>query len=176
MYHTIDGHTFAITQHLQQQLKAQGISCTIKPANQVCAADIQACSVCVLGASVRYGKHHKAVYQCIAQHSALLQSKPSVFFSVNAVARKTGKNTAYGNTYVRKFLQEITWQPHHVAVFAGKINYPAYNWLEKNIIRCIMRLTGGPTNTQASFELTNWQAVDALAQHIATMAVVDTQH
>lgn len=172
-YSSSDGHTHAIAQYIQQQLQQKGLCCTVQQASATCAADIQACDVFVLGASVRYGKHHQIAHQLIKQHDALLQTKPSIFFSVNAVARKKGKDTAQGNPYVRKFLQRIAWQPKHVFVFAGKINYPAYNWLDKHIIRFIMRITGGPTDLQGCFEFTNWKAVDVLVQHTIDMV---TQH
>ncbi len=168
-YSTKNGHTLNIAQYIQQQLQQQELPCVIKQADLTCKADIDACNLFILGASVRYGKHNQEAYQFIQQHTKLLQSKPSVFFSVNAVARKAGKDTSQGNPSVRKFLQQINWRPNHVAVFAGKIDYPSYSWVDKNIIRFIMRMTGGPTDTATCFDLTNWQAVDALVRQIIDM-------
>lgn len=169
-YSTTDGHTKTIVQYIQHQLQQQGINCSVKQATEVHATDIAAHRVFVLGASVRYGKHQKSVYRLVQQHIAALQSKPNVFFSVNVVARKAGKNTAQGNPYVRRFLQKITWQPQHVAVLAGKIDYPRYRWFDKHIIRFIMHLTGGPTDTSACFDFTNWHAINQLTHTIANMA------
>lgn len=169
-YSTSDGHTKTIAQHIQRQLQQRGLICTVKPLAEVTMKDVCAYGTLVLGASVRYGKHQKSVYRFIQKNATILQAKPNVFFSVNVVARKAGKDTAQGNPYVRRFLQRIPWKPHHVAVLAGKINYPSYGWFDKHIIRFIMHITGGPTDISACFDFTNWQAIDRLVQKIADIA------
>jgi menaquinone-dependent protoporphyrinogen oxidase len=60
----------------------------------------------ILGASIRYGKHHKKVYEFIKRNEQLLDSKPNAFFSVNVVARKPEKNHPETNPYLRKFLKQ----------------------------------------------------------------------
>ena len=56
-----------------------------------------------------------------------------------------------------------------MAIFAGKLNYPIYNWLDRNIIRLIMRLTGGPTDPDTVMEFTDWQKVDAFGLLVSDM-------
>ena len=53
-----------------------------------------------------------------------------------------------------------------MAVFAGKIDYPKYGFIDKHIIRLIMFLTGGPINIKRSFEFTNWEEVRNFAKDI----------
>jgi 3-hydroxybutyryl-CoA dehydrogenase len=43
----------------------------------------------VIGASIRYGRHRKAVFDFIERHRRLLEDKPSAFFSVNIVAQSS---------------------------------------------------------------------------------------
>ena len=45
----------------------------------------------VIGASIRYGEHQPQVAAFIAQHQAVLERKPNVFFIINSVARKSKK-------------------------------------------------------------------------------------
>ncbi|EJS87554.1 protoporphyrinogen oxidase, partial [Pasteurella multocida subsp. multocida str. Anand1_cattle] len=64
------------------------------------------------------------------------------------------------NVYVRKFLQRIDWQPHLAAVFAGALYYPRYSFFDRTMIRLIMKITGGETDTSKEIEYTDWQKVE----------------
>ncbi|MGI9132669.1 MAG: menaquinone-dependent protoporphyrinogen IX dehydrogenase, partial [Rhodoferax sp.] len=121
------------------------------------------------GASIRYGKHAPAVFDFVARQEALLQSKPSAFFTVNVVARKPLKNQPETNPYMRKFLQRVAWRPSRLGVFAGKIDYPRLGVLDRQIIRFIMWITKGPTDPRGTFEFTDWNQVDAFAGVVAQM-------
>jgi menaquinone-dependent protoporphyrinogen oxidase len=91
---------------------------------------------------------------------------PSAFFSVNIVARKPEKNRPETNPYMKKFLRQIAWRPMLVAVFAGKLDYPRYGFLDRMMIRLIMALTKGPTDPSTVVEFTDWRQVDAFAGQV----------
>ena len=61
----------------------------------------------------------------------ILEQKQCAFFSVNVVARKQEKNTAETNPYIKKFLKISKWTPKKIKVFAGKVDYPNYNFFDK---------------------------------------------
>ncbi|MDO5653179.1 MAG: menaquinone-dependent protoporphyrinogen IX dehydrogenase [Brachymonas sp.] len=168
-YSTTDGHTRLICERLQAVLQQQALQAEIMPLAQADACDLTQFGTLVLGASIRYGKHQPAVLRFMQTHLAVLQTRPGVFFSVNAVARKPEKNTAQTNPYVRKLMAQTPWQPQVVTALAGKIDYPRYGWLDRSIIRFIMQLTGGPTDVRVSTEFTDWSRVAALGQQIADL-------
>ena len=114
----------------------------------------------VIGASIRYGKHNAKVYEFIKKNKKELQEKNTSFFSVNVVARKTNKNTPETNPYIKNFLKISNWKPNLLAVFAGKIDYQKYRFFDKQIIRFIMYITKGPTDTSKAYEFTDWGKVD----------------
>ena len=120
----------------------------------------------VIGASVKYGDHNKKVYEFVKKNRALLEKKKTVFFSVNATARKSEKNTPKTNPYIVKFLKKTNWTPDHIGVFAGMIDFPNYNFIEKYIIKLIMWITNGPTDTSKTFEFTNWEDVKKFSEEI----------
>lgn len=120
----------------------------------------------VIGASVKYGDHNKEVYEFVKKNRVLLEKKKTVFFSVNATARKSEKNTPKTNPYIIKFLKKTNWTPDHIGVFAGKIDFPNYNFIEKYIIKLIMWITNGPTDTSKTFEFTNWEDVKKFSEEI----------
>ena len=120
----------------------------------------------VIGASVKYGDHNKKVYEFVKKNRALLEKKKTVFFSVNATARKSEKNKPKTNPYIIKFLKKTNWTPDHIGVFAGMIDFPNYNFIEKYIIKLIMWITNGPTDTSKTFEFTNWEDVKKFSEEI----------
>ena len=120
----------------------------------------------VIGASVKYGDHNKKVYEFVKKNRVLLEKKKTVFFSVNATARKSTKNKPKTNPYIIKFLKKTNWTPDHIGVFAGMIDFPNYNFIEKYIIKLIMWITNGPTDTSKTFEFTNWEDVKKFSEEI----------
>jgi menaquinone-dependent protoporphyrinogen oxidase len=54
-------------------------------------------------------------------------------------------------------------------VFAGKLDYPRYGLVDRMVIRLIMLITHGPTDTSTVVEFTDWQRVEAFARRIAAM-------
>ena len=120
----------------------------------------------IIGASVKYGDHNKKIYDFIKNNKILLETKKTGFFSVNATARKSEKNKPETNPYVIKFLKKTNWTPDNIGVFAGKIDFPNYNFLEKYIIKVIMWITNGPTDTSKTFEFTDWEDVKEFSDKI----------
>ena len=168
-YSTTDGHTPRICQRLSEVIAGQGHRATVMPLAQADALDLSGFDTIVIGASIRYGKHQPQVTEFIARHQALLESKPSAFFSVNIVARKPEKNRPETNPYLIKFLRQISWRPKLLGVFAGKLDYPNYGFIDRQMIRLIMLITSGPTDPKAVIEFTDWQQVEAFGQQICDM-------
>jgi menaquinone-dependent protoporphyrinogen oxidase len=168
-YQSTYGYTRKICETLQAELAGKGQSVDVVPllgGN----ADPARYDVIVIGASIRNGKHHPAVSEFIRANQALLESRPSGFFSVNLVARKPDKNTPETNPYVKRFLARTPWKPRLVGVFAGNLDYPRYGTFDRNVIRLIMWMTGGPTDPQARVEFTAWDEVRRYAGQIAALA------
>ena len=169
LYASTDGHTVKICQRLQQVIEGAGHAVTVVPVGDTDRADLQAFDTIVIGASIRYGKHSQAVHDFIQRNTPLLESKANAFFSVNIVARKSNKNQPDTNPYLRKFLRQIAWRPQALAVFAGKLDYPRYDVLDRFMIRFIMWMTHGPTDPTAVIEFTDWQQVEVFGRRIGEL-------
>ena len=169
LYCTTDGQTLHICEYLQGVVEQSDKRVTVLPIELADGRDLTVFDTIVIGASIRYGKHSKLVYDFIHRHAMLLDSKPNAFFSVNLVARKPGRNTPATNPYLKKFLQQVPWKPRNLAVFAGKINYPVYGPLDRLVIRLIMWMTNGPTDPKSVVEFTNWEQVRAFGELIGQM-------
>jgi menaquinone-dependent protoporphyrinogen oxidase len=169
IYSTTDGHTREICNRLQQVIEKQNNQVTLISIDDETLVDLNSFDKIVIGASIRYGKHHAKVYEFVKKHLQVLQQKPNAFFSVNVVARKPGKNQPETNPYLKKFLKQIPWKPEKLAVFAGKIDYQKYRFWDRFMIRIIMWITKGPTDPETNIEFTNWEKVEEFGQLISDM-------
>lgn len=169
-YSTTDGHTPRICQRLSQVIGQRGHRVTVLALAQAETLDLAAFDCIVIGASIRYGKHQPQVAQFIARHQTLLERKANAFFSVNIVARKPNKNRPENNPYLLKFLRQTSWQPRLLGVFAGKLDYPRYRFLDRLMIRFIMLITKGPTDPKTVVEFTDWKEVEAFGLRISEMS------
>ena len=165
IYSSIDGQTFKISEYLREKCKTT-ISFDLKPIQDAKNMSLNKYEIVIIGASIRYGKHSSEIAKLVKDNLEVFKSKKTAFFSVNAVARKPGKDHSSNNPYVIKFLNKTKWKPNMTAVFAGKIDYPKYKFFEKMIIRFIMFITKGPTDTSKSYEFTNWLKVDEFAAEL----------
>lgn len=168
LYSTSDGHTLKICRAIQDRLQDEH-SVEVVAISDAGKLDLQSFDKVVIGASIRYGHHQPEVTAFINRNQALLDRKANGFFSVNVVARKPNKSSPQTNPYLRKFLRRITWKPKLLAVFAGRLDYPAYGWLDRNLIRFIMLLTGGPTDPNTTVEFTDWRQVAEFAERIGAL-------
>ena len=167
IYSTTDGQTLEICQKIFSSLNVSESSKIIH-ISKVEELDLNQFDKIIIGASIRYGKHKPELYEFIKKNVACLETKENAFFSVNVVARKPEKNTPETNPYMQKFLELSPWSPKKLAVFAGKIDYPKYKFIDKHMIRLIMWITKGPTNTKNTYEFTDWNKVDEFSKQLNT--------
>ncbi|QIZ78202.1 menaquinone-dependent protoporphyrinogen IX dehydrogenase [Ferrimonas lipolytica] len=168
LYSTVDGHTKKIIERIKDRLEALDHWVQLAELER-CQLDLTQFDSVVVGASIRYGKYRPALFEFIEENQVTLQERPCAFFSVNLVARKPNKNTPETNSYVGKFLQQSSWRPALVGVFAGKLNYSIYGWRDRWVIRFIMWLTKGPTNPDTNKEFTDWGKVELFADQLASL-------
>ena len=164
IYSSTDGQTIKICERIMSIIG----DCKILSIDEAKNENLSKYEKVIVGASIRYGKHKPELYEYISENCDHLIDINASFFSVNVVARKPEKNTPLTNPYVQKFLSISQWHPSLIGVFAGKIDYPRYGVLDKFMIRLIMWITKGPTDTKNVYEFTNWDDVDSFAKKIST--------
>lgn len=169
LYSSVYGHTKRISDRMEAKLRSLGEQVELVPVAGG-GADPAHYDAILIGSSIRNGKHNPAVLEFIARHKALLDQKPSGFFSVNLVARKPQKNTPETNPYTKAFVAKSPWQPKLLGVFGGDLDYQRYTAFDRNVIRFIMWLTKGPTDPRTKDEYTDWDEVDRFAERFAALA------
>ncbi len=170
-YATRDGQSRRIAEHICRRLADGGMAPAARnllPELPPPIALAQA-PLIVLVAAVRYGKHLPEVEHFLAAYRGLPAPPPLALASVNLTARKPGKTTSSGNAYLRKTIAQHQLTPALAVAFAGRLDYRRYSWRDRQIIRFIMLLTGGPTDPDTAVEYTSWSAVEDFADQIAAL-------
>lgn len=168
LFSTRDGQTQKIASAMAEAIKGEQ-ACDVMNIQDANAIDWQQYDRVLIGASIRYGHFQPAVNEFVKQNLAALQQRVNGFFSVNLTARKPEKRTPETNAYTVKFLAQSPWKPDRCAVFAGALYYPRYRWFDRVMIKLIMRMTGGETDTTKEVEYTDWEQVRGFARDFAQL-------
>ena len=163
LYSSREGQTKKILHYIEEQLTE--FECETVDLHTATDIDFSHYEKVLIGASIRYGHLNKKLYQFIAKNKSQLEGNKVAFFCVNLTARKEeqGKDTPEGSAYIKTFLNKSPWQPKLIGVFAGALYYPRYSWFDKTMIKFIMSMTGGETDTTKEVEYTNWEKVALFA-------------
>ena len=161
-YSTVDGQTKIISEKIAA-FASHSETDVLPISDQI---NLDNYETIIIGASIRYGKYRKEVYSFIEDNIQTLKMKENAFFSVNVVARKPEKSTPDTNPYLKKFLSNIKCVPKNLGVFAGKIEYSKYKFIDKYAIKFIMWITKGPTDTSKKYEFTDWNKVKNFSKKI----------
>jgi menaquinone-dependent protoporphyrinogen oxidase len=167
-YSTTDGHTQTIAQTMAKDWQGDVVVEPFERFDEY--VESSEVSTVVIGASIRYGHFNRDVQKKIKLHKQWLNSIQSAFFSVNLTARKPGKDDPAKSPYVQKFVKATGWVPDHLAMFAGKLVYPRYRFVDKQMIRFIMKITGGCSDGKSTIEYTNWSEVLRFSKTISGLS------
>lgn len=165
IYSSVDGQTLKICKRLNAYFNEQQIQTALYSIDEF-NGDLSSFHILIIGASIRYGKHNDKVFEFIQHNKDALNGIKTAFFSVNLVARKAEKNQADTNPYLIKFLKKIDWKPDYLDVFAGKLDYKSYPFMDRMMIKLIMKITKGPTKSDKPIEFTDWKRVDSFGLKI----------
>ena len=166
IYSSTDGQTKKICEVIRENFNNKEFI-EILPLEDAFHLNINNYDQIILGASIRYGNYKSNLFKFIKYNIKILETKKNAFFSVNVVARKNEKNTPDTNPYIKKFLKKTNWRPKKIEVFAGKVDYPNYNFFNKLVIRLIMFITKGPTDISHSYEFTDWAKVKKFSKELS---------
>ena len=166
IFSTVDNHTKKISDYISRFLDSKD-SIDVVNLEIINKYNLENYNRIIIGASIRYGKFRKNLYEFISKNKIHLDKKVSCFFGVNLVARKKEKNTPETNPYIIKFLKKTKSKPNLVGVFAGSLEYSKYKISDKIIIKFIMWITDGPTDTSRNYEFTDWNDVKNFSKKIS---------
>jgi menaquinone-dependent protoporphyrinogen oxidase len=172
LYWSVRGHTARVARRICESVEAAGGRAAMMDVKEASHEGVawERYDVIAVGSPVIYGTYDPAFLAFVAAHRATLDAKPNSFFNVSVVARVPEKATPTGNRYMQKFLELSPWKPKDLRVIAGKVDYPAWRWHERLMIRLIMKYTDGPTDPTTVVDYTDWDDVAAYGRHLLRLA------
>ncbi len=168
---TRDGQSERIAQQISRQLSKAGHETTLTILSLGTSQDRPPDSqFVVIVAAVRYGRHLPEAEAFLSQFNKNDSPPPLALISVNLTARKQGRLSASDNPYLRKVIVRHELAPVVAVAVAGRLDYKKYRWIDRQMLRLIMAMTGGPTDGVSTIEYTDWAQVDRVASEIASVS------
>ena len=165
-YATSYGQTAKIAGRMADLLMASGESVTlVNAANH--PRDFRAGEFdgAIIGGSIIGGRHQRALVRFVRDHRGVLNTIPSVFFSVSgSAASPLESERAKARQFVDEFLDAAGWRPILTDTVGGAMAYTKYNPLMRWLIKRTAKAAGGPTDTSRDHEMTDWSQVERFVQ------------
>ena len=170
-YATRDGQSRRIAERIAEGLAERDIDALPRDLGvlQPSQSTLESAGLVVLVAAIRYGKILPEARDFLAAYQKLKTKPTLVFLVVNLTSRKPGKETPEGSVYIRRAIKQYELAPAFARAIPGRLDYQRYTWRDRQIIRFIMFLTGGPTDPKTSIEYTPWDVVEGIAEKIADL-------
>jgi menaquinone-dependent protoporphyrinogen oxidase len=177
LHASIDGQTARIAERIAAVLRARGLEATVLAANAPEApARIGEHDGIVVGAGIRYGRHAAWLEKLVRAHLAQITARPNAFYSVCLSAGGPGARPATARGYLDDFQRRTGWSSAQAASFAGALLYRRYAPVIRFMMRLILSVAGGDTDTSRDYDYTDWTAVERYAEEFARrMSAPDTR-
>ncbi|MCB0373087.1 MAG: hypothetical protein KDD31_08775 [Muricauda sp.] len=159
IYGSIEGQTRKIARFMEEVLQEENHPTVISNATEDPPSPDKF-DVILIGSSIHLHKYNSAVKSYVTNHSDILNSKPSAFFSVcMAVASSIPEEHEEAAKIAQDFLDETGWKTNTVWQIAGALRYTQYDYFKKLTMRMIAKKQGGATDTSKDHEYTDWGKV-----------------
>jgi menaquinone-dependent protoporphyrinogen oxidase len=168
LYGTTEGHTAKVAQHIGDAARRLGHEVEVRPAAELPDGfTLDGYDHVFVGGSVHEGKHQRSVRKLITKHRQALEAKGAAFFSVSlAAATWDPHGRAESARYIDDMTAETGWRPAHAKSIAGALLYTEYNFLKRLLMRTIVKVQGGPSDTSKDYEYTDWEAVTLFVEQV----------
>jgi menaquinone-dependent protoporphyrinogen oxidase len=164
LYGSFDGQARDIAYRIAEVIGRGGHEVQVVPAKAKGIRErIAAADAVIVGGAVRYGHHQKALERAVRASYVAIVERPNAFFSVcmSSAGPNAKAATAWG--YIDEFISRTGWQPGAIASFAGALKWSRYGPLMKLMMRFIVGMNGGDTDTSRDHDYTDWNAVERFA-------------
>ncbi|HTJ47227.1 MAG TPA: flavodoxin domain-containing protein [Kofleriaceae bacterium] len=157
------GTTRAIAERIADRLRARGHAVELTDAlgTGAAVAPPSGYDAVLIGSRIQLGKHAKEIVAYVKRHKLELLERPSAFFSVSMAAATSAD--ADPNGYLAAFFAETGWRPSGAIAFGGSLDYRAYGFVTRLIMKMISKRAGHATDTSKDHHYTDWAAVDRFA-------------
>lgn len=163
---SIDGQGRRIAERIGEAVRRAGHAADVRSFADATIGTVAGSDAVVVGGSIRYGRYPAGLERFVREHRELIEDRANAFYSVSLSAGGPGAKPATAWGYVDEFMKRTGWQPQRMASFAGALLYRRYNPFIRLLMRMIVGMAGGDTDTSRDYEYTDWDAVDRFAAEL----------
>jgi menaquinone-dependent protoporphyrinogen oxidase len=162
-YGTTEGQTAQIADRLADVIRKRGVEAEALDLKRSKDVSLDGYDAVIVGGSIHMGKHQEDVADFVRKNRAVLERRPSAFFSVSLAAHG---DMANAEAYVENFEQQTGWHPTKVGLFSGALLYRKYGLLKRYMMKRIVRDKPGGVSTDTSRDhvYTDWDQVKRFAE------------
>lgn len=165
LYGTDDGQTALIAHTMADELRGSGHSVDVRDARALPSSfSARVFDGVIVGASVRWGRHQRAVRDFARANAGILARKPAWFYSVSLAAVDPGAGREHAAALLTAFIDETGWVPERAEVFGGALRYGSYGPLLRLAMKLVARFARLNPDTSRDHDYTDWAAVQAFAR------------
>ncbi len=166
LYGSRDGHTALIAHTIAEVLRSHAHTVDVRDAVALPSSfSARVFDGVVVGAAVRWGRHHPAIRAFLRENALLLSRKPAWLFSVSLAAADTaGQGRAQAALLADELVAECGWTPGRIELLAGALRYREYGFLLRQVMRLVARKAGLSTDTAKDHTYTDWAEVRRFAR------------
>jgi menaquinone-dependent protoporphyrinogen oxidase len=168
VYASVDGQAARVAERIRAVLAREGHAvATIRAVAPGLAQALAESDAVIVGGAIRYGRHVQDLEAVVRTHVAAIAARPNAFFSVSLSGGGPGARPATAARFVEELAERSGWHPQRVAIFGGALHYTRYNPFIRFMMRFIVGMAGGDTDTSRDYEYTDWEAVERFAAEFA---------
>jgi menaquinone-dependent protoporphyrinogen oxidase len=165
------GQSEKVARFLADDLEQLGFSPDVLGLADFAAPVRQDCDGLIMVTSVHYGHVRPQSTAWAIRQRDFLATLPTCLVVVSLSNSRSGRADPALSGPVQSFQAKTGWRPSRIALVAGSVEYPKYGFLDRQMMRQIMKARGGPTDTSASYEYTDWPQVAGIGRDFADLLV-----
>jgi menaquinone-dependent protoporphyrinogen oxidase len=167
LYHSYNNQTARIARRIGEEIEKAGHDVLVHSFDGTSIPDLHGYAGVVVGAAIRFGHHERAFEKALKPHAVELAARPNAFFSVCLCAGGPGYKPEAAQRYVDNFCKRTGWKPRATTSFAGALQYSKYGRFITFMMKLIVGMAGGETDSSRDYEYTDWAAVERFAREFA---------
>lgn len=170
LFASTHGHTEKLARRVADRLQQNGTSVHVVDVAESEAFDPAAYAVVIVGGSIHLDAHQPALRKWLRRFGGALDPARTAVFSVSLTAADDSEEARSATAdHLAALADDAGMTPALSAAFAGALQYREYPLATRVLVRLIARHRGLPTDTSVDVDFTDWDAVDAFADAIATL-------
>ncbi|QZE14189.1 hypothetical protein K4L44_16950 [Halosquirtibacter laminarini] len=161
LYHTNYGFSYTVAEFVKQAISRSNLEVVICSIDQADLLDLFSYSYKYIISPIKYGNYAKKVLNFLKQYDHILSKTHCVIVSIDLVSRKNDRNSLENNKQVSKIWSKLNWTPTRLIIIPGELDYSKYNFIEKKMMKLLMYIMKGPTDSNTSEVYTNWKSLES---------------